>query len=91
MSIIDPPLGGSMRMAGVCEYGACVCVCVIIKLHNRAIRPCRCLLTRCPPITAKASIYYTVYRHRSSSEFIGSRHCVPMAFIAVRPPAQGQQ
>ena len=29
-------------------------------------------------------------RHRVSSEFIGSRSCVSMAFTAESPPAQGQ-
>ena len=29
-------------------------------------------------------------RHRVSSEFIGSRNCVPMAFTAESSPAQGQ-
>ena len=29
-------------------------------------------------------------RHRVSPEFIGSRNCVPMAFNAESPPAQGQ-
>ena len=29
-------------------------------------------------------------RHRVSPGFIGSRHCVPMAFTAESPPAQGQ-
>ena len=28
--------------------------------------------------------------HRVSPEFIGSRNCVPMAFTAESPPAQGQ-
>ena len=29
-------------------------------------------------------------RQRVSPEFIGSRNCVPMAFTAESPPAQGQ-
>ena len=29
--------------------------------------------------------------HRVSLEFIGSRNCVPMAFTAENPPAQGHQ
>ena len=38
-----------------------------------------------------ASIYETaIIRHRVSPEFIGSRNCVPMAFTAESPPAQGQ-
>ena len=32
----------------------------------------------------------TVIRHWVSSEFIGSRSCVPMTLTAERPPAQGQ-
>ena len=32
----------------------------------------------------------TVIRHRVSPEFVGSRNCVPMAFTAKSPPAQGQ-
>ena len=32
----------------------------------------------------------TVIRHRDSPKFIGSRNCVPMAFTAESPPAQGQ-
>ena len=32
----------------------------------------------------------TAIRHRVSPEFIGARNCVPMAFTAERPPAQGQ-
>ena len=32
----------------------------------------------------------TAIRHRVSPEFIGSRNCVPMAFTAESPPAQGQ-
>ena len=32
----------------------------------------------------------TAVRHRVSPEFIGSRNCVPMAFTAESPPAQGQ-
>ena len=31
----------------------------------------------------------TAIRHRVSPEFIGSRNCVPMAFTAESPPAQG--
>ena len=34
--------------------------------------------------------YETAIRHRVSPEFIGSRNCVPMAFTAESPPAQGQ-
>ena len=32
----------------------------------------------------------TAIRHRVRPEFIGSRNCVPMAFTAESPPAQGQ-
>ena len=32
----------------------------------------------------------TAIRHWVSPEFIGSRNCVPMAFIAESPPAQDQ-
>ena len=32
----------------------------------------------------------TVIHHRDSPEFIVSRNCVPMAFTAESPPAQGQ-
>ena len=42
------------------------------------------------PSSAAASIYETAIRHRVSPEFIGSRKCVPMAFTAESPPAQGQ-
>ena len=34
--------------------------------------------------------FETAILHRISSEFIGSRSCVPMAFTAESPPAQGQ-
>ena len=43
-----------------------------------------------PEFRAVASIYETAIRHRLSPEFIGSRKCVPMAFTAESPPAQGQ-
>ena len=33
---------------------------------------------------------YTTIRHRVSSEFVGSRNYVPVAFTAESPPAQGQ-
>ena len=42
------------------------------------------------PSSAAASIYETAIRHRVSPEFIGSRNCVPMAYTAESPPAQGQ-
>ena len=32
----------------------------------------------------------TAIRHRVSPEYNGSRNCVPMAFTAESPPAQGQ-
>ena len=31
-------------------------------------------------------LFKTAIRHRVSSEFIGSRNCVPMAFTAESPP-----
>ena len=51
------------------------------------------LLTEFLPNSAAASIYFfkTDISHRVSPEFIGSRNCVPMAFIAESPPAQGQK
>ena len=42
-----------------------------------------------PPEFRAASIYETAIRHRTSPEFMGSRKCVPMAFTAESPPAQG--
>ena len=42
------------------------------------------------PSSAAGSTYETAIRHRVSPEFIGSRKCVPMAFTAESPPAQGQ-
>ena len=36
------------------------------------------------------TVFKTAIRHRVSPEFIGSRICVPMAFTAESPPAQGQ-
>ena len=40
--------------------------------------------------SAAASIYETAIRHWVSPKFIGSRNCVPIAFTAESPPAQGQ-
>ena len=41
--------------------------------------------------SAAASIYFkTTIRHRVSPELIGLRNCVPMAFTAESPSAQGQ-
>ena len=34
--------------------------------------------------------FFTAIRHRVIPEFIGSRNCVPVAFTAESPPAQGQ-
>ena len=34
---------------------------------------------------------FIAIHHRASPEFIGSRNCVPMAFTAESPPAQGRQ
>ena len=50
------------------------------------------LLTGFLPISATVFIYLfkTAIRHRVSPESIGSRKCVPMAFTAESPPAQGQ-
>ena len=41
------------------------------------------------PSSAAASIHETAIRHRVSPEFIGPRPCLPMAFTAESPPAQG--
>ena len=49
-----------------------------------------CLLTGFVPSSAAAPIYETAIRHRVSPEFIVSCNCVPMAFTAESPPAQGQ-
>ena len=35
-------------------------------------------------------IHFSTTHHRVSPEFIGSRNCVPMAFTAESPLAQGQ-
>ena len=35
-------------------------------------------------------LFKTAVRHRISPEFFGSRNCVPMAFVAESPSAQGQ-
>ena len=53
---------------------------------------CGAYLRDSSPSSAAASIYLfeTAIRHRVSPEFIGSRNCVPMAFTAESPPAQGQ-
>ena len=47
------------------------------------------ILTGFLPSSAAASIYLfkTTIGHRVSPEFIGSRNCVPMAFIAESRPA----
>ena len=42
------------------------------------------------PNSAAAAIYETAIRHRLSPECIGSRNCVPRAFTAESPRAQGQ-
>ena len=59
-------------------------------IHTQAI--IWCLLTGFLPSFAAAFIYLfkTAIRHRVSPEFIESRNCVPMAFTAESPPAQGQ-
>ena len=41
-------------------------------------------------LPASISLFETAIRHHVSPEFIGSHHCVPMAFTAESPPAQGQ-
>ena len=41
-------------------------------------------------VPRRRPFYETAIRHRVSPEFIGSRSCVPMAFTAESPPAQGQ-
>ena len=43
-----------------------------------------------PPEFRGGVHYENAIRHRVSPEFIGSRNCVPMAFTAESPPAQGQ-
>ena len=48
------------------------------------------VLTGFLPSSAAASIHETAIRHPVSPEFIGARNCVPMAFTASSPPAQGQ-
>ena len=59
-------------------------------LHTQA--DSGCLLTGFLPSSASVSInlFETAIRHRVSPELIGSRNCVPMAFTAESPPAQGQ-
>ena len=41
-------------------------------------------------VPRRRPFYETAIRHPVSPEFIGSRNCVPMAFTAESPPAQGQ-
>ena len=43
-----------------------------------------------PPEFRGGVQFETAIRHRVSPEFIGSCKCVPMAFTAESPPAQGQ-
>ena len=45
---------------------------------------------RDPPEFRGGVHYETAIHHRVSPKFIGSRNCVPMAFTAESPPAQGQ-
>ena len=59
-------------------------------LHAQAesgayLRDCSRVPRRRPFIYIKTAI-----RHRVSPEFIGSHNCIPMAFTAESPPAQGQ-
>ena len=51
------------------------------------------LITGFLPSSEATSVYLfkTTIRHRVSPEFIGSRNCVPMAFTAESPPAQGHK
>ena len=44
-----------------------------------------------PAFRATTVSIFTVNHHRVSPEFIRSRDCVPMAFIAESPPAQEEQ
>ena len=44
-----------------------------------------------PPEFRGGGVHYeTAIRHRVSPKFVGSRNCVPIAFTAESPPAQGQ-
>ena len=48
------------------------------------------VLTYGIPPEFRGGVHLSAIRHRVSPEFIGSRNCVPMAFTAESPPAQGQ-
>ena len=51
------------------------------------------VLTGFLPSSAVVFIYLfktTIIRHRVSPEFIGPSNCIPMAFTAKSPPAQGK-
>ena len=73
------------------ETGSAVpCRVSLFVLHTQAesgayLRDSSRVPRRRPLIYIKTAI-----RHRVSPEFIGSRNCVPMAFTAESPPAQGQ-
>ena len=71
----------------VCETGSAVPSRVRLLI---SILRLNLVLTGFLPSSAAASIYETAIRHRASPEFIGSRSCVPMAFTAESPPAQGR-
>ena len=56
---------------------------------GKVANPARGQLNR-ENIPLSSSIYETAIRHRVSPELIGSCSCVPMAFTAESPLAQGQ-
>ena len=59
-------------------------------LHTLAESGAYLVITGFLSSSVVASNYGSALRHRVSPEFIGSRKCVPMAFTAESPPAQGQ-
>ena len=61
-----------------------------VSLLMSILRLNRVLSYGIPPEFRGGVHYETAIRHRVSPEFIGSRNCVPMAFTAESPPAQGQ-
>ena len=58
-----------------------------VHLHNQAESAA---YIRGSPRVPRRRLFIYLIRHRVSPEFIGSRNCVPMAFTAESPPAQGQ-
>ena len=60
-----------------------------VSLLNSILRLNLVLTYGIPPDFRGGVIIY-LNPHRASSEFIGSRNCVPMALTAEGPPAQGQ-